>query len=449
MLPSGSCGSSGGRSSLCSCSWPVRRRCVGLSAAGRSGNVKILARRPRPQPLGPWIAAASNGAAGCSANRVRPAARGNGRAGAAARRFGLRPPSPGDRVYCVGSRGDRGLISCWDAQTGQRLWSSAPAGYRATFSSPVISGQYLLCGEGLHDARMARVVCIDLAPPRAGRIRWTFATNGHVECTPVVVGDRVYVGAGDDGVYCLRLDPSASDRERVVWHAPGNRYPDAETGLAVWRDRVFVGLGEGGNAVCVLDAATGEELARRTMPYPVFSPPAVDGGQLLVGMGRGNYVRPVDDPAGSVRCLDPLTLGEQWSFPLPATVLGAVALTSEHVVVGCCDGCVYLLDRSGQLLRKWNSGAPIVAAPAVTDRLVVVVNQDWPARGVGWALVAAGLGSAARRTRTLLQCSGGGPRACLCGDPGGRPAVPWRSLVGYAERDLAGNGGRGRSGRMP
>lgn len=297
----------------------------------------------------------------------------SGRSGEA---FWASPAVAGGRVYCVSSRGDRGLIGCWDADTGRRLWSSAPAGYRATFSSPVISGRYLLCGEGLHHARLARVVCLDLEPPRAGRVLWTFTTNGHVECTPVVAADRVYVGAGDDGIYCLRLDPSASDQQRVVWHAPGNRYPDAETALAVCGERVFVGLGQGGNALCILDAATGQELARRPVPYPVFSPPAAEGSQLIVGMGRGDYVRPVDDPAGSVRCFDLATLSERWSFPLGATVLGAVAVADEQVFVGCCDGHVYLLDRAGRLLQKWNGGSPIIAAPAVTDRLVYVVNQD-------------------------------------------------------------------------
>lgn len=297
----------------------------------------------------------------------------SGRSGEA---YWASPAVVGDRVYCVSSRGDQGLIGCWDAATGQRLWSSAPAGYRATFSSPVISGRYLLCGEGLHHARLARIVCLDLTPPRPGRVLWTFSTNGHVECTPVVAADRVYVGAGDDGIYCLRLDPSAGDGERVVWHAPGNRYPDAETSLAVWGDRVFVGLGQGGEALCVLDAATGRELARQRMPYPVFSPPAVEGGQLIVGMGRGDYVRPGDDPAGSVRCFDVATLREQWSVSLGATVLGAVAVTKERVYVGCCDGHVYSLDRQGRLLQKWNSGSPILTAPAATDRLVYVVNQD-------------------------------------------------------------------------
>ncbi len=297
----------------------------------------------------------------------------SGRSGEA---FWSSPAVVGNRVYCVSSRGDRGLICCWDAETGEQQWSAAPARYRATFSSPVISGRYLLCGEGLHHARRGRVVCLDLQSPQAGRVCWTFTTNGHVECTPVIAANRVYVGAGDDGVYCLRLDPSARDQDRVVWHAPGTRYPDAETSLAVWRDRVYVGLGQGGSALCVLDAATGTELARRSMPDPVFSPPAIADGQLIVGMGRGDFVRPVDDPVGSLRCFDLATFQEQWSFALPATVLGAVAVTEDRVVAACCDGHVYLLDRAGRLLQQWNSGAPIVAAPAVTDRLIYVVNQD-------------------------------------------------------------------------
>ncbi len=290
--------------------------------------------------------------------------------------FWSSPAVVGDRVYGVSSRGDRALIGCWDAETGEPLWSSAPAGYRATFSSPVISGRYLLCGEGLHHARLARVVCLDLEAPDAGRVCWTFTTNGHVECTPVVAAGRVYVGAGDDGIYCLRLDPAAADRDRVVWHAPGDRYPDAETSLAVWQDRVYAGLGLGGTALCVLDATTGEELARRPLPYPVFSPPAIAGDRLFVGMGRGDYVRPIADPAGSLRCFELAGWKECWSAELPATVLGAVAATSDRVVAACSDGCVYLLDHAGQLLRRWDSRSPLVAGPAVSDRLVCVVNQD-------------------------------------------------------------------------
>lgn len=289
--------------------------------------------------------------------------------------FYASPAVVGNRVFCVGSRNDAGRIYCWDADTGDLIWSSAPSGYRATFSSPVVAGDYLVCGEGLHHTRLARIVCLDVRAGSEGQVLWTFQTNSHVECTPFVYRDRVYIGAGDDGIYCLRLDPDTPDESRVVWHAPGDRFPDAETSLAVHDGKVYVGLGVGGNALCVLEAESGMDLARLDMPYPVFSPPAIDQGRLYVGMGNADYVNPADDSAGCVRCINLDTLDVEWSYDSPAAVLGAIAIDDDQLVFGCCDGRLYVLDREGNLVRSWDSHSPLLASPALTDRLVYVVNQ--------------------------------------------------------------------------
>ena len=281
----------------------------------------------------------------------------------------------GNRVFCVGSRNDAGRIYCWDADTGDLAWTGAPSGYRATFSSPVVAGDYLVCGEGLHHTRLARVVCLDAGPGSEGEVLWTFQTNSHVECTPFIYQDRVYVGAGDDGIYCLRLDPDTPDESRAIWHAPGDRFPDAETSLAVHDGRVYVGLGVGGNALCVLDAESGNELTRLDMPCPVFGPPTIDQGRLYVGMGDADYVNPSDDSAGSVCCINLDMFKVEWSFDTPAAVLGAVAVDVEQLFFGCCDGCLYVLDREGELVRSWDSHSPLLASPAVTDRFAYVVNR--------------------------------------------------------------------------
>ncbi len=126
------------------------------------------------------------------------------------------PAVVANRVYTVGSKGDRGRIYAFDLDSGRQLWECRPAGFASTFSSPVIIGDLLVCGEGLHHTKMARVICVDRV---TGKLKWTFQTNGHVECTPAVEQGRVYVGAGDDGVYCLELDPAVDDERRLVWHA--------------------------------------------------------------------------------------------------------------------------------------------------------------------------------------------------------------------------------------
>ncbi len=112
------------------------------------------------------------------------------------------------------------------------------------------------------------------------------------------------------------------------------------------------------------------------MPYPVFSPPSIQHGKLYVGMGAGDYLTPLRNPAGQVCCIDLATWQVDWTFSTPATVLGAVVATHESLVFGCADGNVYMLDRTGQLIRKWYSYAPIIASPAVTKGRVYVVNQD-------------------------------------------------------------------------
>lgn len=285
------------------------------------------------------------------------------------------PTVVGNRVYSVTSRGNSGLIECWEATTGQRLWSTAPRNYEATLSSPVVAGHHLVVGEGLHRTRQGRVVCLDISGPGPGRIAWTFTTNSHVECTPVIVGPHVFVNAGDDGIYCLSLDPDASDQQRVIWHAPGSEFPDAETALAVVNGRVYVGLGHGGNALQVLDARDGTPIKRLAMPFPVFALPAVSDGKLFVGMGQGDLVEFTRQAAGQVACIDLERLEVEWTFDTPSMVLGAIVVTGDTVLFGCTDGKLYALDRDGHQYAAWDSGAPIVASPALAGDMVYVVNN--------------------------------------------------------------------------
>jgi outer membrane protein assembly factor BamB len=284
------------------------------------------------------------------------------------------PAVVGNRVYIASAeRGisKSGQIYCLDADTGAVVWANAPPDYRPTFSSPVIAGDYLVCGEGLHDTRDARVVCLDLRDE--GKVVWTFRTNNHVECTPVVANGRVYVGAGDDGFYCLDLKPGPDGQAVMHWHKPTEDYRDAETSLAVHDGKVYAGLGNEGEALTVLDAVTGAELHRLKMPYPVFSPAAIADGKLYIGMGNGDYVKTGE--GGAVRCLDLKTLQTDWSIDLPKTVMGSVAVKDDKLYFGCCDGQLYCLSKVGKVLRKFDTRAAIKTSPAVTELHTFIVND--------------------------------------------------------------------------
>jgi len=286
------------------------------------------------------------------------------------------PAVDGDRVYCCGFKGNTGRIFCWAAETGELLWTVSPPDYDATVSSPVLSGDLLVIGEGLHDTPQGRIFALDLRSGHEGETVWEFTTKGHVESTPTVRDGRVYAAAGDDGLYCLALSRDVSPADRLIWHAAGSRFLDAEASLPVFAGRVFASLGRGGNAVCVLDADTGQELNRRRTHFPVFSAPAIADGKVVFGMGEGDYRNSGVGP-GQVWCLDAETLNLVWNVDIGSTVLDAVAVSDGRVLCGTAEGHVVALGLAdGSLLVGNSLSGPIVTAPAVTGEQVFVVTEN-------------------------------------------------------------------------
>ncbi|HND51790.1 MAG TPA: PQQ-binding-like beta-propeller repeat protein, partial [Pirellulaceae bacterium] len=300
------------------------------------------------------------------------------RAGRPDEAFHSTPTIAGRYIYCVGSDSNSARVVAIDALDGRIAWSGGPGKLRPTFSSPVVvvAGRLLLCGEGLHKTRDARVFALDLRPGREGEPLWTIPTNGHVECTPAVSGDRFYFGAGDDGLFGYQLAAEPTSPPRRLFHLTGERYTDVETAVTVDGERLYVGLGEGGNAVCLLDAATGRELARATTPAPVFSPPVVHGELVLIGCGAADYARPGAAKSGHVIGFDAESLVERWRVDVGGTVLGQIAVRDDCAYFGCGDGAAYRLDLRTRQTTIWTSGGPIAAALTVIGEDVVGINHQ-------------------------------------------------------------------------
>lgn len=311
------------------------------------------------------------------------------------------PAVVGNRVYVTtadkGVFTDRGAILCLDAETGAEVWRYAPDGFRATFSSPAVNGRYVVCGEGLHYTDDARITCLDLE----GNRLWELSTRSHVESSPCISDGRVYIGAGDDGYYCIELDPGPDGQPTVVWHLSGERYKDCETSPAVADGVVYFGLGMAGNAVCAADAETGRELWRIEAPYPVFGPPTLADGRLYVGMGNGNFIETAEQvranvvrrmreagrpeheiaeaekrlgPIGELWCIDPKTAEVEWRYRTARTVLGAVAAADGRLYFGSRDGHVHCVSTQGKLVREWNARDPIMTSPALGKDHVYVAT---------------------------------------------------------------------------
>ena len=398
----------------------------------------------------------------------------------ASRTFYSSPAIAGKYLYIASAEkgvfADKGNILCIDATTGEVVWKDNLTGYRATFSSPAVSGDYVVCGEGLHVTTDARVVCLDR---RTGKLVWEFRTASHVEASPCVYKDRVYVGAGDDGYYCFALKGDGAGKPQVLWHKPGKDYPDAETPPVAHDGKVYAGLGLDGRAVCCFDAETGQELWRLPTPYPVFAPPTVAEGKLFIGMGNGDYVNTAAEAwaaalaelkakkasaeeiaraekemakGGAVWCVDLATHQKVWGYDLPDAVLGAIAAGNGRLYFGCRDGTFHCISTDGKPVARWNALSPIMNSPALAKGHVYFVTS----KGVLYGLDAqtlepcwqATLWSSAPGSGDFFFSSpivanghvyvGTATEGVLClGNPGKPPEPVW---AGYL-------GGPGQSGR--
>jgi len=309
---------------------------------------------------------------------------------------------------CIRDRyGAAGAIACLDAQTGELAWEFKDEGYRATFSSPAVSGRYLAVGEGLHTTADARVYCLDLeesARCRRGVKLWSYRTGSHVESSPCIADGKVFIGAGNDGLYCFDVEGDGNGAAMVLWHLEGEEYPDCETSPVYHEGRLYFGLGVGGQAVVCVDANTGQEQWRIETPCPVFSSPTIADGKLFFGMGHGDFVNTAEKvkeirraallqkglsaeeaeeavahivKGGEVWCVDLETREIEWRFKAERSVLATVAEADGKLFFGSRDNHLYCVDaKTGEMVgRPWDAHGAIISSPSVGRKHVYTVTS--------------------------------------------------------------------------
>ena len=273
-----------------------------------------------------------------------------------------------------------------------------------------------MCGEGLHFTEDARITCLRVDLENNDyEFLWELHTKSHVESSPCLYNGRAYVGAGDDGLYCIELEPGPDNTPVVKWHLAGNKSADGlvldgeeklldcEAPPAAHDGKVFFCLGMGGKAVVCVDADTGKKLWKVNTPYPVFGAPTVVDGKVVVGMGTGNMIQSAEaarqtelkklkekgwskdalaeeavrlGPAGEVWCMSAETGEVLWSQKLQRTVLGAVAAADGRLYFGSRDHNLYSLGLDGKGLKAFDTHEPIVTSPAVGHTHAYIVTES-------------------------------------------------------------------------
>jgi outer membrane protein assembly factor BamB len=189
------------------------------------------------------------------------------------------------------------------------------------------------------------------------RLRWR-KLLGASETSPLIVGNRIYVGDAEGNVYCLRTVDG-----KTVWHVHADGA--VKGGLAYNRGRVFFGAYDG--RLYALRATDGKQIWRSESARDWFgrhgtfySTPTVAYSRVYLGSTDGK-VYSFGERSGKLR----------WSHGTGGFVYGSPAVWHGRVFVGSYSHTFFAFDAAtGELLWTFHANGPISGSATVVDGIV-------------------------------------------------------------------------------
>jgi len=287
------------------------------------------------------------------------------------------PAVVGGRVY---TGADDGYIYCLDAKTGEQKWkvnlyggNVPPILFMAIWqarSSPVVIGDRLWVG-----ALDGKVYCLNT---QNGNVVWTYQTGGPIGGSPTVSGGVVYIASTDRYVYAL---DAANGNFKWRTESPGRVAIGIEHLFlfgtpAVAEGKVFIGGGVADYAAAniiflALNATTGQIIWNIRLlgnTQPVWTPTYFKGVLYI-----SEYMR-----ASARNATNGAVIWQQWlGHEVYSSVAYADDLRGPKVYVGCDTYSVTCLNAtSGKSLSVYTTGAQVESSPAIYDGKLYVGSAD-------------------------------------------------------------------------
>lgn len=251
-------------------------------------------------------------------------------------------------------------LRCLDASTGQLIWQwTSP---NDIDSSPLVVDNKLYIG-----GEDGAIKCFE---PQTGKLLWKKAFgvgegekpgSGGIESSLAIADGVAYFGHLDGHVRALRLAD-----QHLLWATQIGQDVDA-TPLIVG-DRLYIGAEEGDAQFACLLRSDGRVLWQKAMPKGIWSSAAhVDGKVLVAGNDGQLWCYAADDG----RVIWQYAIGKaSWSSP---------AVVDGKVVFGSYDRYLRMVDlASGKLLWQYDLGGRCHSGICVAD------GQIWVGSASGW-----------------------------------------------------------------
>ncbi|MCB9564909.1 MAG: PQQ-binding-like beta-propeller repeat protein [Kofleriaceae bacterium] len=225
-----------------------------------------------------------------------------------------------DGMVYVG--GEDGNLKCFDAETGDLKWKEVygVGEGEKPGSGGIESSLAIVDGIAYFGHLDGHVRAYDLA---ARKLVWKAETGGDTDCSPLIVGDRLFIGAeeGKPNYHCF---DRKTGKELWSMNMPSGCWSTA----AAWNDTIIVG-GNNGKLYC-LDQATGKEKWVYKSGAGIWSSPSVVDGKALFG-SYDRYYRMVDAETGE----------ELWKYDMGDRSHSGAAVEDGHIWVGSASGWFY------------------------------------------------------------------------------------------------------------
>lgn len=316
-----------------------------------------------------------------------------------------------------------------------RWVKAAPYLKLPTVSSPVVAGNLVVFGDGMHqtDGAILHGVQLDSGLPL-----WQYPVPGqlvHLEGSAAIANGRVLIGGGNAGVICVdpqRLDldgkqvtaaqakvvldarwqqllaayerekkidpdfaiPPSEDslpkpKPQLVWQAGAGKW-HVDASVAVTHERVIVTSAylemekTGDRAIIGLNLADGGQIWKTALKHNPWAGPTVSGDVVLVGCSSIRLEpRDLSRAQGEVIAVSITDGLVKWRREIPAGVVSSIAVADGIAVFAGTDGCVRGWDvDSGQERWKSDPAAPFFASPAIAGGMVYVADLKGLVQGL-------------------------------------------------------------------
>ncbi len=261
--------------------------------------------------------------------------------------FKASPTVMADTVY-IGD--EDGVLHAVNRTTGKQRWT-VKSGAEIISSATCYQDKILF---GSHDNIL---YCVQAAD---GKLVWKFETQGPVNCTPAIVGNRTFVTGCDEHLRVINID---TGKEETDIHL--GTYLIASP--AVVNEILFVGTYA--SEVVAIDWQAKQTLwtfKDQDRDFPYHSCAAVTADRVIVG-GRDKRLH----------CLDRKTGKQVWFKETKGKVDSSPVVVGNRVFVGSEDGNLYAFNlATGEELWKFNDGKSFSASPAVGEGCLIIGSES-------------------------------------------------------------------------